>query len=277
MTTTAHTTTAGRFAPSVLDPKGVSFVDSFDAKTDEWGGPQEADFAWNAYRNSLAPEAQERGWCRCTMCGANLRYVNVVALDATDELFLVGDDCADNLSIAAEINRKVSDLRKRAEIGRENVKREARRAAYLEAHPEFAAVVEAYADRSFFIADVARKLGEYTLSDRQHDAVIRTAAKIAEGDARKAEEAELPTVPVVEGRGAITGVVLSTKWQESDFGGSLKMLVRDDRGFKVWGTVPSSLDVERDDRVTFTATVTKSDRDESFGFFKRPTKAEKLA
>ena len=72
----------------------------------------------------------------------------------------------------------------------------------------------------------------------------------------------------------ITGTVLSFKWQGSDYGDVLKMLVQDDRGFRVWGSVPASLDdAERESRISFTATVSQSDRDTKFGFFKRPTKA----
>ena len=81
-----------------------------------------------------------------------------------------------------------------------------------------------------------------------------------------------------EGRIVITGTVLAFKWQRSmQFGDTLKMLVQDDRGFRVWGSVPKNLDdAERESRITFTATVTASDRDAKFGFFKRPTKAEIL-
>jgi hypothetical protein len=101
-----------------------------------------------------------------------------------------------------------------------------------------------------------------------------------------------PTAPVVEGRIVITGEVLSEKWQTSDYGEQHKMLVRDDRGFKVWGSVPAAIEmsrfhdadgmyqeipgVEKGSRVTFTATVEASRDDESFGFFMRPSKAELL-
>lgn len=79
---------------------------------------------------------------------------------------------------------------------------------------------------------------------------------------------------VPEGRVLITGTVLAFKVQESIYGDVLKMLVQDDRGFRVWGSVPSSLDdAERESRITFTATVTASDKDAKFGFFKRPAKA----
>lgn len=77
-----------------------------------------------------------------------------------------------------------------------------------------------------------------------------------------------------EGRVVITGTILAFKRQESMYGDVLKMLVQDDRGFRVWGSVPSSLDdAERESRITFTATVTASDKDAKFGFFKRPAKA----
>ena len=80
-----------------------------------------------------------------------------------------------------------------------------------------------------------------------------------------------------EGRVVITGTVLAFKRQESMYGDVLKMLVQDDRGFRVWGSVPLSLeDAERESRITFTATVTASDKDAKFGFFKRPAKAAVL-
>ena len=70
--------------------------------------------------------------------------------------------------------------------------------------------------------------------------------------------------------------MLSTKWVENGFGGSLKMLVQHEDGWKVWGSVPSSIDVDKGSRVRFTATVEQSNDDALFGFFKRPAKAEVL-
>ena len=112
-------------------------------------------------------------------------------------------------------------------------------------------------------------------SERQIEALREAVARDAE---RAAEQATEITAPVITGRIQITGTVLTTKWQDSHFGSTLKMLVRDDRGFKVWGTVPSSLpNTESGDRVTFTAAVEASDDDETFGFFKRPTKAQLIS
>jgi hypothetical protein len=56
----------------------------------------------------------------------------------------------------------------------------------------------------------------------------------------------------------------------------MKMLVVTDTGWKVWGTMPAALDVDRGARVRFTATVKPSDDDPHFGFFSRPTKAQVL-
>lgn len=99
-------------------------------------------------------------------------------------------------------------------------------------------------------------------------AVERHQAKLDE----KANEV-LADVPVTDERITITGKVLCTKWVENNFGGSVKFLVHDHVGFKVWGTVPSSIQVEKGDEVTFDAKVTPSRDDSTFGFFKRPTKA----
>jgi len=101
------------------------------------------------------------------------------------------------------------------------------------------------------------------------------AQEKAEDERAKSDAAHEAGEDAPERRIVITGTVLAFKWQSSHFGDVLKMLVQDDRGFRVWGSAPKSLDdAERESRVTFTATVTASDKDAKFGFFKRPTKAE---
>jgi len=90
--------------------------------------------------------------------------------------------------------------------------------------------------------------------------------------------ADARPVPVTVERILITGVVVKVAVQENDFYCRDVMTVEDDRGFRLWGSVPSSLDIEdiKNKRITFTAKVTQSDRDPKFGFFKRPTKAEMI-
>lgn len=119
-----------------------------------------------------------------------------------------------------------------------------------------------------FGRDLRERLEEFgALTERQTEAALRIAAEMA---------TEPTPTPVIEGRIEITGKVATTKWVDNAYGGALKMLVTDDRGFKVWGTVPNALGVERGDRVTFTATVTASGDDETFGWYSRPSKAQRL-
>ena len=83
--------------------------------------------------------------------------------------------------------------------------------------------------------------------------------------------------PCPTGRVEITGRVLKCELRPTKFGMTLKMAVRDDRGFTVWVTCPSAIsEAERGDRVQFTATMQPSTDDPMFGFGKRPTKAKLL-
>jgi len=96
----------------------------------------------------------------------------------------------------------------------------------------------------------------------------------------EAEKAAAEEVP--EGRVQITGEIVSTKHYEGDWGTQLKCVIKDDRGFKVFGSIPASVedyayseDIElKGARITLVATVTQADDDTKFGFFKRPAKAE---
>ena len=121
-------------------------------------------------------------------------------------------------------------------------------------------------------ADLCAAIEDHLMGDiykLQRLAIEESEAERAARDKAHEEGEDAP-----EGRVVITGTVLSFKWQSSEYGDVLKMLVQDDRGFRVWGSVPKSLDdAERESRISFTATVSQSDRDTKFGFFKRPTKA----
>lgn len=134
------------------------------------------------------------------------------------------------------------------------------------------------------------KLRKYgSLSDAQVAAVERGL----ERDAQKAaDEAALQNAaPLVGGKREVEGVIVSTKTQHGDYGSTLKMLVKQDDGNKVWGTVPRKVEdlafSSTDDdgnvtegielvgqRIRFTAQVERSSDDPHFGFFKRPTKVE---
>jgi len=118
------------------------------------------------------------------------------------------------------------------------------------------------------------------------------AKRAAEREAERALAEDCPT-----GRVQVSGVVVKTEVRSSHFGTQYKMTVKTDGGWIAWGSIPSALQLieetiehpadeygdawtetrqrslERGERVTFTATVSPSDTDPKFGFFKRPASA----
>jgi hypothetical protein len=227
----------------------------------------------------------------CQHCGARLRFYALLLHAETRTFLRVGETCLDNrFSLAtSEFHR----LRKAAELNRDRMARTAKRELFL-SDPRNAEAIEfaeaivaeynaAYPDAydmrwASFPADLLEKFSrDGQLSERQVDALLaqaeRRAAKLRE---RRVEAERFPAAPVVEGRQVITGEVLKTDVKDDGYNLREVMTIRDDRGMKLWGSVPSAINVSKGDRVTFTATVTVSDNDETFGFFKRPTKAEVL-
>lgn len=154
-------------------------------------------------------------------------------------------------------------------------------AAYRAEHPDVVQALHAHAEDHGVLSDLAgalRRVG--SLTEAQAALVLKVAAEV---DAAAAA----PVVPVPEGRMPIAGRVVSFKSVPGYAYNSydLKVLVEDDRGWRVYGTAPRA--ILRDgsgittvdsgarvgDRVAFTATLERSRDDAGFGFFKRPAKA----
>ena len=108
------------------------------------------------------------------------------------------------------------------------------------------------------------------------DPAVTREREIAERKARDAEiTANAEPVPA-EGRHTFTGEVLTVREQEGYYGWEYKILFRDDRGFKLWGSKPKGHGIKSGDRIQFDAAVSQSEDDDKFGFFKRPTKVSVL-
>lgn len=132
------------------------------------------------------------------------------------------------------------------------------------------------------IRDIVRKLiGWGSLSEKQTEFLRNLLAKIDKREAlkvqRAAEAAAAKPLPKFEGRVQITGKILTTKQVESCFGYRTqtvtKILVQHADGWKVWGSLPSGLDADKGDTISFFAKVEPGKDDPKFGFFSRPTKA----
>lgn len=119
------------------------------------------------------------------------------------------------------------------------------------------------------------------MSDKAYGYLSKIVGWMSEAEERRvARETEVAAkvergATVTAGRQVIEGEVTTTRWDTNDYGTVQKMrVVNGDLAY--WGSVPSSIEVEKGTRVRFTATVEPSNDDPSFGFFKRPAKAEVL-
>lgn len=238
---------------SVADPAEYVECGYFDLHPEEGGG--------RIYRDVLAENGVEeerefsgnfeaRG--RCDHCGAGpLRYVVCFLHTPSGEIISVGERCASKLALesrsAVEHRRTVEEervQRKRVEFDLADP-RNVEAAEYLASMPD---------GRDEFLNDLERKLHRYGyLTERQVAAVLCSKQREAEWQRRRQAEAEelAKAEPLAEGRRPIVGVVLSTKWQESDYGSTLKMLVRQDDGNKVWGSVPRALEESLESERTY--------------------------
>lgn len=222
----------------------------------------------------------------CVHCGSYIRYVAVAHYAPANKYVAIGTTCANRCDMSTD-EHKIKNLQ---DIARKRAKTMAlgsKYARFMSDNPDFAELVKTYEDSGVsngFVDSVLRKLHQYgDLTPAQHEAVVKSIPRTIEqaanrktrenADAAKREAMIDAGMRIEEGRRVIAGEVAATKIVDSMYGSTLKMLVIDDEGFKYWGTVPASIDVERGDRVTLTATVAASDDDVLFGFYKRPSKA----
>lgn len=281
--------------PSRMDPADYTEVGYTDRHSEEggtWIDPDYRDRDW-----AEAPFAERGG---CDHCGQRIRFCVHYYHAPSDSIVTVGEQCATRMSL---------DSRERLEHQRlaEAEGRKARVAklretgcvdwllTWHESDPK-----DRFPKHDQFYSSLASQAVNHgTLSERQLAALAKSVERTQEwqrqNEAERASEPDPSPVPSTDERVEVVGKIISSKTKETPYGTRFVMTVLDDRGFKVWGTQPESLEVkcpqdeggwiqhedgefyrpaDRGDRVRFTAALERSDRDESFGFFKRPTKAE---
>lgn len=162
--------------------------------------------------------------------------------------------------------------------------RDERVAALAAAEPEVHAVLKAEYEAERVTNRFYYELAAQVFNAQGRPLTENQVAAVKRGLAKKAEEVA-NVVPVVEGRGEVTGEIVSIKWVDGEYGGATKVTVKDDRGFKVYGTLPAALvdafyekaggeswfEVAKGARVQFVAKV-EAGREVGFGFFSRPSK-----
>jgi len=229
---------------------------------------------------------QSIGCGRCGHCGAGLRYTALM-LHENKEMIWVGETCLGNtfestreqfraMRKAAAAQRKVS-----REIGilnrrlQQAAEKEPVLAVWQDAE-DWARVEKRY---PAFVRDIYSKAQRYELSPAQ----IAAAAKAIRQTDERREQVQQAVMNgqqdrVPQGRVDVKGVVLSRKQVETFNGIGYKLLVQDDKGWKVYVSEPSALykQVGKGSRIAFSANITPSEDDPIFGFASRPTKARLL-
>ena len=244
----------------------------------------------------------------CHVCGANFLDFAVFLHRPSGDLIRVGADCAAKISDGEPLAQfsiyrdKAAAARRRArgiKIGRERLEERCpAAAAILDARDEYEAntprdretgapldgsrwISETYEQAT--ISDIVGRLyHKGSLSEAQWNFLDALCERQADHDRRAAERAaereSRPEIPsdVLDGRVVVEGEIVALKEVETDFGLATRILVKTDAGWVVWGTRPSSIDdAERGDRVRFACRIAAGD-ERGFGFFSRPTKAERL-
>lgn len=286
--------------PSAIVPLDYDYLGVFYQ-----GGSEDMEFAYRGDHQELdqilgdnwweligVPDGNYKTKNTCDHCGANFAHGVIYRHRPTSELLVVGHICGHDTLLPA-----TDRAGQRKKLNERNAARHAslrRNREYREAHPELIAAFALAHEERFegcyaaqwhvsTLLDIERRFTSSSpeLSDRQADFVLKLAeelpGKLEDQARRDAEKAAAEDVPE-DGRQTVTGVVLKAEWRENEFGGSLKITVKDDRGFVVWGTAAAAIaDVEKGQRVTFKARLSKSDNDPKFGFFSRPTAARSWA
>ena len=105
----------------------------------------------------------------------------------------------------------------------------------------------------------------------------RKTKQAQEREARAVDHENAAPVPDTDERVEVIGEVVGAKWKSTDFGDTLKIIVRHADGWRVWGSCPKALGQDESEvvgkTVRFVARIQRSNDDAKFGFFNRPTKA----
>lgn len=213
----------------------------------------------------------------CDVCGTHYIHGDVWQHVPTGECIELGHQCAEKYGLLADRN----EWKKEQRISKD------RRARAIERSLRWAGLTS-WVRENHGVLDLLKI--DHSITKDMRSKLIRTGARWGlsenqigllrklEEDSKKPPEQHVP-VPVDGERITVEGLVVSYKESDGPFGG-FKMTVKvetETGSWLVFGTAPDALKGPlKGCRVKFSATVKKGNRDEFFGFFSRPTKAELL-
>ena len=270
--------------PSVINPDEYRFVSFHDHRPGADMANLVEQQAFRAHMDRTGGKFSDHSHGgSCHVCGAYAHTIARFHHVPTNTYVETGETCAEKLHDGDPLGFR--SFRDKAKRGIEAATGKAKAQKVLE-NAGLVAAWEIYQSdwandggyQESTVRDIIGKLVRYgSISEKQTSFLASLVEQItnrAEIEARRAAEQEAAAPVPAEGRLFIEGEVLSVKVRDGCYGSTLKMLLRHVDGWKVWGTVPSKIgDVQKGNIVQFVATVTVSDDDPKFGFFKRPTKA----
>ena len=211
------------------------------------------------------------GKSSCQYCSTSIRYKFYIR-SADGKEFFVGSDCVmktGDAGLISTVKKAKSQLDKAKREAKKEVQRQIREA-------EFKARIEnkkqewisnnaimqpilKWAENSSGIPkNIFENFEKWgNLSERQCEYLT----KLYDESLNEKPKTKVPT-----GKVEVEGKIISFKWVQTQFGEVRKMFVESPLGYKVYGSVPGSLEAEVGDCVRFVATVVASDSDASFGF-----------
>lgn len=222
---------------------------------------------------------------QCDVCGAHFIHGDVWKHTPSGQYITLGHICADKYELYAD----------RAEWKRirgSEIAKVERRAKRIMVHEKMRETLKdtpglgkALKVDHYITQDIRASFIQWgTLTKKQIEVVF----KIEREKQERASEVWVEAQVDETARQTVEGEIISTKHEDTIYGPSVKMLVKIEHEggyWKTWGTLPQSLWYEKDEqgietftdpkgkRIRFTAKLKRSDRDQSFSFFSRPTKA----
>lgn len=282
--------------PSAIQPSAYRHLHTFaDIPSEALTGFESAHALEDLFGVGRARELYSAGgvaihgneW-QCDACGSSYRSGSLYTHIESGEVISLGHDCADSMELGYPIAqaKAIQSYRTRMLKARRN--RLARhRGLKAWARSQDAATLDALRCDHQIVRSMRGQLIRYgdapRLSPRQISLCLKLRGEQLQRAEREAAEAEIEYMdaPLVSGRQEVSGVVLATKWQESDYGGSQKILVAvegPEGRWLVWGTAPRALLDAADGEplkgreVAFEAKLSVGS-EPHFAFAARPTKA----
>ena len=218
----------------------------------------------------------------CNHCNKVIRYLVVAQDERTEEYHVFGSTCGTDLR---DFNMgRVDGIKGRTLLARKKAKLAKQRAENVEKAEKFLDANEGLREAleldHHISKDLKANLYKWaSMSEKQ----VALAFKLVEGAKKftemkaKQEEEMKDALPVSEGRlKKVIMTIVSTKEKHvsnhfEDVTKTALLLTHPD-GWRLWGVVawnPDLLEAKNGDTIEFSGSVTKSDKDEKFGFFKR--------